>query len=73
MIDYRKHRWLLAALILGWFAWLFAMSRIGLAGLALIGEDLVFGILWLVVLGTVTFGLPLFLFRRFTRRQNRTH
>ena len=72
MIDYRKHRWVIAALLLGWLAWLFAMSRVGLAGLHLIGEDLWLRIIWIIVLGAGTFGLPVLLHRRFQRSQNRT-
>jgi hypothetical protein len=71
VIDYRKHRWMPLALVVVWLGWLFAMSRIGLAGLERIGEDLWLGLFWVVALGLATFGLPYLLFRRL-RRQNRT-
>ena len=72
MIDYRKHRWLPLVLILAWFGWLIAMSRIGLSGLAHIGENLFLRTVWIVFLGVVTFVLPFFLLRRLAMRQNRT-
>jgi len=69
VIDYRKHRWMPLAIILVWFAWLFAMSKIGLSGLEQIGEDPWLRVVWVVVLAVVTFVLPFFLLRRLARRQ----
>ena len=73
MIDYRKHRWVPLALIAGWLAWLFAMSAIGRAGLRLIDEDFWPRIIWVFAVCIATFGLPLFLLGRFTKRQSKKH
>ena len=70
MINYGKRPWTPLALILGWFAWLFAMGSIAKAGLSLIGGELWFQIIWVFVIITVTFVLPFFLFRRFSRSRS---
>ena len=72
MIDWRKHHWAPFVVTLVYFAWLFAMSRIGLAGLALIGEDLWLRLIWLLVISTLAFGPPIYLLRRLVKRLNRT-
>jgi hypothetical protein len=69
--DYRKRPWLPLAILLAWFAWLFAMSRIGLVGLELIGQNLLPRIVWVLALGAIALGLPFFLFRRWAKHQDR--
>ena len=68
MIDFRKYHWVPFAVTLAYFGWLFAMSRIGLAGLTLIGESLWLRVLWVAAIGTLAFGSPIFLLRRFLKR-----
>jgi hypothetical protein len=72
VIDYRKHRWVLFGAMLAYFGWLFVISRIGLAGLSLIGEGVDRALIWLVVVVALAFGPPIFVLRRFLKRLHRT-
>ena len=72
MIAWRKRRVVPVSILIVYFGWLFGISRLGLAGLAVIGESLWLRLAWLIVISSLAFGPPIFLLRRLTSRLDRT-
>ncbi len=62
----------MAAIILAYFAWLFTMSRILVAGLEVMGEGFWLRLLWTMGGSLVAHLLPVLLLIRWAKRQNRT-
>jgi hypothetical protein len=67
VINYRKRPWLPVAVLLTWFAWLTGMSLLGQTALPAVKDSISASLIFLIVWGTITFGLPWFVLIRWVK------